>query len=171
MLLCFILPFLSLAQDPSCEFMITLKDIDHNKYDYNILLDYGYEKKPIKKIKKILKIDWKNYYNDVKCAILKADNNKAILVGYSSNYCYPNGSKEQLRVIVARKKKKGKKVKLMYASTDLLPRSNEIIISKFKKGKRKTNVYTFKEVYPSKSEPNYNQYKYRSLHSRKIYIN
>jgi len=166
------IPSYCFSQDPSCEFIINVENIDNIKYDYKIIIQYDYEKESIDSIKEKLETRWEfDYSLPIESAILKSYANNKILVGYISDYCYPNHNMEnQLRIIIARKEKEKNDVELMYASSKLVPSRTEIIIKNFQSGKRESEVFEYLKEYVNKKNVDYGHQQYLVLNSRKIYV-
>jgi len=165
-------PFYSFSQDPGCEFNVIIRNIDDTKYDYNILLEYDYEKVKIDSIRKGLESNWEFNSNIwVESSLLKSKANNKIIVGYLSDYCYPISSlKNQLRITIARKGRKEKDVELMYTTCKLVPGRTEILIEEFRHGQRENEVFEFHEDYLNNENVDYGHKQYLSLNSRKIFI-
>lgn len=150
-LLLFLLLFVPIkifAQDPNCEYIITLKGIKEHKYSYKLIVEYEYEKMPIDSIKTSLQRIWDGWQG-IQSSILKTNSNKKIMIGYLSDHCYPRQENtDQLRIIIARKRKRDNKVELMYSLSNLIPETQtEIIIEKFKAGRRKSEVFVYEKDY------------------------
>ena len=167
-----LVPFKIFSQDPNCEFLITLKSIDENKYSYKIIIEFDFEKRPIDSLKMSLKRVW-NDWQSLDSAILKTDTNKKIIVGYLSDYCYPRWENtDQLRIIIARKRKKDNKIELMYSSSQLIAQTpTEIIIEKFKNGKRKSEIFVYDKGYEDNAPFDQRNHGELNLKKRKIYLN
>lgn len=171
LLLFLVVPIKMFSQDPNCELIVTLKEIDEHKYAYKLLVEFDYEKSPIDSIKIGLESVW-NGWQGIQSAILKTDSNKKILVGYISDYCYPRqDNTDQLRIIVARKRKRDNKIELMHSSSNLIAQTRtEIIIEKFKAGQKKTEIFEYERDY-IEHEGNIKSYNQGlNLNKRMIYL-
>lgn len=132
---------LAFSQDPSCEYQVTLNDVQSNLYDYEIILEDQYEKIPIDTIAKLLR---NNVSLSLGYAFFKTQDGKEIILGSKSGYCYPNSEiEEQLRVIVTRKNKETEKIEIMYFTAPMLIGKTVIEIEKFQQGKREVDMYNY----------------------------
>lgn len=171
-LILIITPSYCFSQDPSCEFIISMGNIEDRKYDYKIIIQYDYEKENIGSIKAKLETRWEFEYSlPIESALLKSYSDNKILVGYISDYCYPNRNIEnQLRIIIARKEKEKKHVELMYALCKLVPSRTEILIDQFQSGQRKCEIFEHHENYLNNKNVDYGHNQYLNLNTRKIYL-
>lgn len=167
-----ILPSHGFSQDPSCDFVITLENVQDNTYEYKTIIEYDYEKEDIDSIKEKIKTNWENKnWILMENTLLKSNSNNKILVSYLSDYCYPNQNIEnQLRIIIARRKKGTNIIKLMYGMCKLIPHRTEIIIKKFKSGQRQCEIFEYKKDSLNNENVDYDHNQYLSLKSRKIYL-
>lgn len=166
------IPSYCFSQDPGCEFIITMGNIENNQFDYKIIIQYDYEKENIDSIKEKLKTNWElSYSPPIESSLLKSNSKNKILVGYLSDYCYPNNSIEnQLRIIIARKEKGKNNVELMHTLCKLVPSRTEIFIQKFQRGERESEVFEYEEDYINYENVDYGHQQFMNLNSRKIYL-
>lgn len=167
-----IMPSIGFAQDPSCEFIITIENVQDHSYDYKIIIQYDFEKESMDLIKQRITTYWDNKnWIPMETTVFKSNSNNRILVGYLSDYCYPNQNLEnQLRIIIARRKKGTNTIKLMYSSCKLIPHRTEIIVKKFKSGQRDCEIFEYENDYFNNENVDYNRNQYLNLNSRKIYL-
>jgi len=160
------------SQDPSCQFVVNINDIDESKYDYKIIIDYQYDKEPIDAVKEKLYKNWElNYWGTVESSILKSNIGNKMLIGYKSDYCYPSNSiTDQLRIIIARRKKGNTNIEFMYGLCPLVPSRTEIIIDTFKSGQRKCEVFEYEKDYVDAEHTDYGRKQHLSLKSRKVFL-
>lgn len=116
---------LAFGQDPSCEYFLTLKDVQSDLYDYEILVEDDAEKQYVENIKKQFQGNYSLEALD--CTLFKSEKGKEIILGFRDDYCYPRSDiEEQLRIIVARKDKKTAEIEIMYATAPLGTRRTKI---------------------------------------------
>ncbi len=165
------IPSYCFSQDPSCEFIITLENVKNKHYDYKIIIQYDYEKENFDSVKKKLESNWEFSFRTIESSLLKSNSNHKIIVGYLSDYCYPNSDIDnQLRIIIARKEKEHNNVELMYTLCKLVPSRTEIFIKKFQRGLRENEVFEYEEDYINNKNIDYGHQQYLNLNSRKIYL-
>lgn len=125
------------GQDPNCHYLIALKQIETEKYEYRIFIeDQGFEKMP-----------FEYYYRDFASSgfsnnseMVKSNKgNKFVLIQNFYTHCSAN-QKNVLRVVICRKNKKTNEIELMYTEKPVEESYTEIIFKKFKAGKQKAKI-------------------------------
>ena len=162
-----IAPIIAFSQDPSCEYIISLKSVNDSVYSYKFIIEDDFNKQSLDSIREYVKKGMNNW-NETENAILESDKNQKLIIGHQSDYCYPNGKKNQLRIIVARQNKIDNHVELMYSYATVQPFTTEILIPSFKEGERKTEIFTYKQRYPKDRPKKYEYKEYRIFHKRLI---
>jgi hypothetical protein len=167
------LPTYSFSQDLSCEFIITLEQIDDQKYDYRLIVEHQYSKESIATVQQQLETNWQHAYaQHVKSAILQSGTEGKMLVGYTGGYCYPTyGDEQQLRLIIARKERATNTVELLYTTCKLMPNTTEFFVRNFKAGKRDSEVYTYHKIYTVDKHIDFSHIQRAALDATKIYVN
>lgn len=165
-----ILPFLGFCQDPSCQYVVTIKNVEDSLYTYYIILeDDNHQRQALDSIVSNLKRGWDNWQN-VQAALLEPEHNRKALIGTFGGYCYPNGEKDQLRIVIARESKKNGNIELMYSYAPVKPFVTEVEIDNFHPGKRGNEIYEYREGYGDDAPQDYDFITYRALHKRIIYL-
>ncbi|MFP2996046.1 hypothetical protein ABN763_09045 [Spongiivirga sp. MCCC 1A20706] len=158
-------------QDPGCETTVKLYDVQEEKYDYCIIIDYDHNTSTIEQIETELNNRWYDWHG-TKTILLRSNSNKKLLIGFRSGYCYPGGmNKDQLRVIIARKRKKDSKLELMHSRVALIAEERtEFSVRKFKAGNREFEILEYDEDYGYNKNlvPQHDRYSY--LRTRVIYL-
>ncbi|AZQ44098.1 hypothetical protein [Nonlabens ponticola] len=135
-------PSVAFAQDPSCEFIINLHNVDLEKYDYKFIIEHRHEKYDLVQLKEWLAADWDSFNNDKPYSVLESEAGNQILMHYERGYCYPQSrNDDQLRITIARKNKRENTIELMNTSCSLMSGTTEIHASKFQIGKRDHEVF------------------------------
>ena len=89
----------SLGQDPSCELVITLKNVNVKKYSYKFFTDTEFNKIAINTISSHIKTGKTIGREHTESSLSTAQDGKAIITTYYSDYCYPNPQiRNQLRI-------------------------------------------------------------------------
>ncbi|MDO1501295.1 hypothetical protein Q2T40_14255 [Winogradskyella maritima] len=160
------------AQDPSCNYVVNISEINTNKYDYQIFVHDNKEKVSINNLKKILQTNWSDYDNGkLYQTVLTSNKGKELLIAYSRNYCYdyPSNEKNKIRIVISRKLKRNSKIKLMYAKFPMHYETTEINIQSFSSGERNIEEIAYKPTKNDRFESSGFQY-FLSVLPRKIYI-
>ena len=165
-----ILPFIGFGQDPSCQYVVTIKNVQDSLYTYYIILeDDMYQRQALDSIVSNLKKGWDNWRN-VDGALLKSEHNRKALIGTFGGYCYPNAERDQLRIVIARKSKKYGNIELMYSYAPVKPFVTEVVVDNFYQGERENEIYEYTEGYGDDALQEYDFITYRTLHKRIIYL-
>lgn len=138
MLISFILfSALAFGQDPNCHYLIVLKQVEPEKYEYRIFLeDQSFERMPFE------------YYNQGftfssfpdNSNIVKSNKGKKLVLTQRFHTNCSSNQKSDLRVVILRKNKKTNEIELMYTEKPVEESYTEIIFKKFKAGKQKANI-------------------------------
>lgn len=128
---------LTFGQDPNCHYLIALKQIETEKYEYRIFLeDQGFEEIPFEFYYQ--KFASSGFPNNSE--IVKSNNgNKLALIQKFYSHCFDN-QKYVLRVVIGRKNKKTNEIEFMYTEKPVEVSYTEIIFKKFKAGKQKAKI-------------------------------
>jgi hypothetical protein len=161
----------TLGQDPSCEYSITLQDVDINKYSYKFFTETDYDKIATDSIISYLKKGKNIGREHTESTLSKATKGKSLITTYYSDYCYPNSSiKNQLRIIISRENKKTRKIEFMFTSCPLTAGKADIMVEKFQKGERECAIYNPTEIYNDNKYIDYGWEQKREFSTIKIYI-
>lgn len=125
------------GQDPNCEYLVALKQIETEKYEYRFFLeDQGFEEVPLEYYyEKFTSSGFPNNSETVK----SKNGNELVLIHKFYSHCFDN-QKYELRVVIGRINKKTKKIEFMYTKKPVEESYTEIIFKKFKKGQQKAKI-------------------------------
>ena len=161
----------TLAQDPSCQFAMTLKNVNTNKYSYRFFTDTDYNKISKDSITTYLKTGRTIGREHTESSISKSTNGKSLITTYYSDYCYPNSAaKNQLRIIISRENIQTKEIDFMFVDCPLKSGKADIIVDKFQNGEREYEIYNTSEIYGDNKNIDYGREQKLQFSTIKIYI-
>lgn len=125
------------GQDPNCEYLVALKQIETEKYEYRFFLeDQGFEEVPFEYYyEQFSSSGFPNNSETVK----SKNGKKLVLIHKFRSHCFDN-QKYELRVVIGRIDKKTKKIEFMYTKKPVETSYTEIIFKKFKEGQQKAKI-------------------------------
>ncbi len=147
--LCLLLvPFIASAQDPSCEFIITLNEVDTNRYAYFFITQDRYEKESLSELKSVITKRLFTRGLHTENTLLRSEQGTQLIRSRRRRYCYPSPRiKKQLRIIVARQDKERKRIEFMIGRSKLRSGQTNIMISQFERGKKNYELFEFEGRY------------------------
>ena len=157
----------SFAQDPTCTYTITLQEVNDSLYTYQFFLQDD-SRPTLDSMRSYLRKGI-NPGGTTENAIMESEDGKNVLIAYSSEYCYPRDEPDQLRIVIARKRKMEGSIELMYTYSRL-ELYTEILIPAFREGERDTEIYQYKERYLSEEPKQHDSRPYRVFNKRLIVI-
>lgn len=162
----------SFGQDPSCELVITLKNVNVKKYSYRFFTDTAFNTSATNTIASHVKTGKIIGHEHTESALSKTQDGKSIITTYSSDYCYPNSQiKNQLRILIRRVHIKTGEIDFMFADCPLKNGKYNIFVEKFRKGQRDYELYETMERYSDSENVDYGGDQKRELTKVNIYIN
>ena len=162
----------ALGQDPSCELVITLKNVNVKKYSYKFFTDTEFNKIAINTISSHIKTGKTIGRELTESSLSTTQDGKAIITTYYSDYCYPNPQiRNQLRILISREHIKTGQVDFMFANCPLKDGKYNILVEKFRKGQRDYELYETMERYSDNENVDYGGDQRQELTKINIYIN
>ena len=161
----------AMGQDPSCEFIITLKNVNVKKYSYTFFTDKEYNKVSSNDISTNIKNEEQIGNKHTESSLSKSEDGKSTITTYYSDYCYPSTKiSNQLRIVIRRENIKTGHVDFLFADCPLKDGKSNIIVEKFHKGKREYEVYEMIGRYGDNENIDYGGNQRRELSTINIYI-